>query len=72
MPNEFLNQKQLSRRWGVSHRTLERWRREGKGPAFHKLEGRVAYRLVDVTGFETARRRTITRAATLVDHVGAA
>lgn len=63
MPNEFLNQKQLSRRWGVSHRTLERWRREGKGPAYHKLEGRVAYRLVDVTGFETARRRTITRSA---------
>ena len=42
-----LNQKELARRWGISHRTLERWRYTGQGPAFLKLGGRVLYRLAD-------------------------
>lgn len=29
---------------GPSPRTIERWRRLGKGPDFVRLEGRVAYR----------------------------
>jgi Helix-turn-helix domain len=47
-----LNQKQLARRLGVSARTLEGWRYRGKGPAYLRLGGRIAYRIVDVERFE--------------------
>ena len=47
-----LNQVQLSRRWSLSPRTLERWRWERKGPRHLKVGGRVRYRLEDVEAFE--------------------
>jgi hypothetical protein len=47
-----LNQQQLARRLGVSERTLEGWRYRGKGPAWLLLEGRIAYRIIDVERFE--------------------
>jgi hypothetical protein len=47
-----LNQIQLSRRWSLSPRTLERWRWERKGPRHLKVGGRVLYRLEDVEAFE--------------------
>jgi len=47
-----LTQAQLAQRLGVSQRTLEGWRYRGKGPAYLRLEGRVAYRLTDVERFE--------------------
>jgi hypothetical protein len=49
-----LNQVQLSRRWSLSHRTLERWRWEGRGPCYLKIGGRIAYRLEDIEAFEQA------------------
>ena len=52
-----LNQKELARRWGISHRTLERWRYAGEGPAFLKLGGRVLYRLSDIEVFEQSQLR---------------
>ena len=52
-----LNQNQLSLRWGVSPRTLERWRWLNQGPAFLKIGGRVAYRLEDIKAYEVERRR---------------
>jgi predicted site-specific integrase-resolvase len=45
-------QKELARRWTLSHRTLERWRWEGKGPSFMKIGGRVVYRLEDILRHE--------------------
>jgi hypothetical protein len=45
---KHLNQRQLADRWDVSEATLERWRSEGIGPVFLKLQGRVLYRLEDV------------------------
>lgn len=51
------NQQQLAQRWGISPRTLERWRWLGEGPAYLKLGGRVAYRHEDVEAFEAVRRR---------------
>jgi len=57
MQAKHLNQIELARRWGLSHRTLERWRWLGEGPAFMKLGGRVVYRLADVEAFEQARLR---------------
>lgn len=52
---ECLNSKRLARRWGLSHRTLERWRHRGTGPAHLKIGGRILYRLQDIEAFETAR-----------------
>ena len=60
MEKTFLNQKELSRRWGISHRTLERWRWLGEGPAFVKLGGRVAYRFEDIETYEQAHMRSST------------
>ncbi len=55
MQRHCMNQKELARRWGMSHRTLERWRYTGQGPVFLKLGGRVVYRLVDVEAFEQSQ-----------------
>ena len=44
----FLIQKQLSELLGVSERTLERWRVEGRGPKFVRAGRRPLYRLSDV------------------------
>jgi hypothetical protein len=48
-----LNQVQLSRRWSLSPRTLERWRWLKAGPPYLKIGGRVVYRLEDVEDYET-------------------
>jgi hypothetical protein len=48
-----LNQVELSRRWRLSPRTLERWRWLGQGPRYLKVGGRVVYRLEDIEEFET-------------------
>jgi hypothetical protein len=46
------NQVQLSRRWSLSPRTLERWRWLKAGPPYLKIGGRVVYRLEDVEDYE--------------------
>jgi hypothetical protein len=50
-----LNQIQLSRRWSISPRTLERWRWLDQGPNYVKIGGRVVYRLEDIEAYEGAR-----------------
>lgn len=50
-------QKELARRWAISHRTLERWRWTGEGPDYLKLGGRVIYRLEDIITFEAEALR---------------
>jgi hypothetical protein len=50
-----LNQVQLSRRWSISPRTLERWRWLKAGPQYLKIGGRVVYRLEDVEIFEKSQ-----------------
>lgn len=52
MSINHLNQRQLASRWGVSEATLERWRSEGIGPVFLKLQGRVMYRFEDIEAYE--------------------
>ena len=52
-----LTQAELAARWRVSPRTLDRWREQGKGPAWMKLNGRILYRTEDVLAFERARLR---------------
>ena len=60
MSIKHLNQRQLADRWDVSEATLERWRTEGIGPVFMKLQGRVLYRVEDVEAFETDSLRKST------------
>ena len=57
---KHLNQVELSRRWSLSPRTLERWRWAGEGPLFMKIGGRVVYRLEDIEAYETGRRKAST------------
>ena len=43
LPHSRLNPRIIAAGIGVSFLTLEKWRCEGKGPVFHKLDGRVFY-----------------------------
>lgn len=61
-PVKHLSQRELSVRWTVSPRTLERWRWLGEGPHYLKIGGRVAYRLEDVEAYESAHMRASTAA----------
>lgn len=42
---QFLNPFELANRWGLSAKTLQRWRFEGRGPVFAKMGKRVSYPL---------------------------
>jgi len=59
MTIKHLNQIELSRRWGISPRTLERWRWRRTGPPFLKLGGHVAYQLCDIEAFEAGQRQVL-------------
>lgn len=49
---DFLNQVDLSRRWGIAPRTLEQWRWKGEGPPFIKIGHTVRYRIADIETYE--------------------
>jgi hypothetical protein len=57
MTTKHLNQIELSRRWSISHRTLERWRWLKKGPAYLKMGGRVVYELAAIEKYEASQRK---------------
>jgi predicted site-specific integrase-resolvase len=59
-PVRHLNQRQLAERWDLSEATLERWRSEGIGPIFLKLQGQVRYRIEDIEAFEVDSLRKST------------
>ena len=56
MPVKHLTQNDLSKRWGLSLRTLERWRwqreKETMGPPYLKIGGRIFYRECDIEAYE--------------------
>jgi hypothetical protein len=54
----YWNEIELARRWGISHRTLQRWRSQKKGPPYLKLCGRVVYRAAEVLIWENANLKT--------------
>jgi len=56
---EHFSEKLLARRWRLSHRTLERWRREGLGPSYLKIGGRILYQRGDVVAYEQLSRRMV-------------
>ena len=63
MTVKHLNQVELSRRWSLSPRTLERWRWLRQGPNYLKVGGRIVYRLTDVEDFEAAHLRHVSAAS---------
>lgn len=60
---QFIGQRELARRWGISPRTLERWRRLGQGPTFLKLRTRVVYDLRHIRAFEADHLHVVRRKA---------
>lgn len=48
----YFNEIPLAKRWGVSHKTLQRWRVLRLGPEYLKIGGCVRYRLIEVESFE--------------------
>ena len=52
LPKAALNEHELAVRWGLSVKTLQRWRQKQLGPVFCKLGARVIYLLADVEAFE--------------------
>lgn len=59
-PVAHFNVYDLSKRWKMSHRTLNRWRQRGTGPRFLKIGGHVMYRKEDIEAFEAAVLKSIT------------
>lgn len=56
----FAPQKHVAQFLGLSERTMERLRLEGRGPVFCKFGRRVMYRWRDVLAWTDAQRRTST------------
>lgn len=56
-----MNQQQLAEYWGISTRTLERWRSIGWGPKYIKIGGRVVYRVEDILEYEAEHLYESTR-----------
>ncbi|MDN3988671.1 helix-turn-helix domain-containing protein [Zwartia vadi] len=52
MEKLVLSENELAQRWGMSPKTLQRWRSEGRGPRFLKLSKRVIYPLDEIQHFE--------------------
>lgn len=59
-PAALLSPRQLAARWGLSEKTLERWRMLGTGPVFLKLGSRVLYSVQAIEAHERHRTRLST------------
>lgn len=51
----MLSERDLAERWGMSRRTLQRWRAEGRGPTWLSFDGTVRYRIRDILAYEDRR-----------------
>ena len=47
-----LNEIELAARWGMSPKTLQRWRAQNVGPGYLKLGKKIMYPLADVEDYE--------------------
>lgn len=57
-----LDEYELATRWGLSVKTLQRWRQQSLGPVFCKLGARVTYLIPEVEAFERRVSRNSTSA----------
>ncbi|MDD3182646.1 MAG: helix-turn-helix domain-containing protein [Alphaproteobacteria bacterium] len=60
MEERHINVFQLAKRWGMSPKTLDRWRWQGIGPKFLKIGSKVVYRLSDIEEYEVNNLKTAT------------
>ena len=51
----LLTQRDLTQRWRISGRTIERWRLLGRGPQFCRIGRQIRYRPCDVYSYEMER-----------------
>ena len=56
----YMNGREAAAFLGLSPRTLDRYRVNGEGPAFHKFGNRVRYARADLEAWASTRRRTST------------
>jgi Helix-turn-helix domain len=55
---EFIGEAEAAKRLGnLPVTTLQRWRHEGKGPAYHRFGKRVLYAMRDICAYVEASRR---------------
>lgn len=57
-----IDENELSQRWGLSVKTLRRWRQEKLGPIFCKMGARVTYLISEIEAYErrVSRHSTFT------------
>jgi hypothetical protein len=48
----IMDEDTLAKRWSLSPKTLQRWRKEGLGAAWHSLFGLVRYHATDISIYE--------------------
>lgn len=61
--DSYMNTKEAAAYLGLSHRTLERYRGNGKGPPFHRFVSAVRYLRTDVVQWAAERRACSTSEA---------
>lgn len=57
----FLSELELANRWGLSPKTLQRWRGIGQGPVFARFSRKVAYPLDGQDGVLDWEKRVLYR-----------
>ena len=72
MSIKHLSQTLLAERWGISPKTLERWRWLGCGPRYIKIGGRVVYRLDEIEAYEKRQTRSSTAEKPALPAMGSA
>ena len=60
LPSRYLRTPEAARLLGLSHRTLEKHRTYGTGPAYRKIGGRVVYAPADLQAWVEKGVRTST------------
>ena len=71
MEKMALNESELAQRWGISIKTLQRWRCDKRGPKYWKLSKRVTYPIEEVLNFEARALRESTGPQFSVDEIPA-
>lgn len=49
---KFINEKELSKRWDIKVKSLQRWRWKGDGPPFLKFGHSIRYSISDIESYE--------------------
>lgn len=52
----LITQQELAERWNISPSTLQKWRVQGKGPAYYKLGRLVRYGIAEILDYERRHR----------------